>query len=209
MPVLTTSPAYNSRSPLEWLTKAGRGEVVLPNFQRSFVWKPQQTAEYLKALLENRPTGIFLILKATQPLQFESRSLQGISFRAEECRELVLDGQQRLTSLWGALDGTAKRRYFIGVRNLRGSDLEVTEVIWRSRSWSNPTSMYKENWIPVDILGNNPASSASSSLGPPSSDSIKTLVPASDRGRLGFSIYNHLENTRTITGESKALVLQS
>ena len=57
MPVLKTPPTYDSRSVKEWLTMAGRGEVVLPNFQRSFVWKPQQTAHYLKALLESRPTG--------------------------------------------------------------------------------------------------------------------------------------------------------
>ena len=173
MPVLKTPPTYDSRSVKDWLTMAGRGEVVLPNFQRSFVWKPQQTAHYLKALLESRPTGIFLILNATHPLQFESRSLQGINFQAEQCRELVLDGQQRLTSLWGALDGREKRRYFIGVRNLTESDLEVEKVIWRVRSWSNPAKMYRENWIPVDILWNDPDSSQSSNPGPPSSDTIK------------------------------------
>ena len=173
MPVLKTPPTYDSRSVKDWLTMAGRGEVVLPNFQRSFVWKPQQTAHYLKALLESRPTGIFLILKAANPLQFESRSLQGINFQAEQCRELVLDGQQRLTSLWGALDGTVKRRYFIGVKNLGESDLEVEQVIWRTRSWSNPSKMYRENWIPVDILWNDPDTSQSSNPGPPSSDTIK------------------------------------
>ena len=173
MPVLKTPPTYDSRSVKDWLTMAGRGEVVLPNFQRSFVWKPQQTAHYLKALLESRPTGIFLILKAANPLQFESRSLQGIDFQAEQCRELVLDGQQRLTSLWGALDGTVKRRYFIRVKNLRESDLEVEQVVWRSRSWSNPAKMCQESWIPVDILWDDPDSSQSSNPGPPSSDTIE------------------------------------
>lgn len=173
MPVLRTPPTYDNRTVKEWLTMAGRGEVVLPNFQRSFVWKPQQTSEYIRALLESRPTGIFLILKATHPLQFESRSLQGISFQAEQCRELVLDGQQRLTSLWGALNGKAKPRYFIGVRNLREGDLEVEEVVGRSPSWSNPVKMHQENWIPVDILWNDPNSSQASNPGPSSSDSIK------------------------------------
>ena len=173
MSVLRTPPTYDNRTVKEWLTMAGRGEVVLPNFQRSFVWKPQQTSEYIKALLESRPTGIFLILKATDPLQFESRSLHGIPFQEDQCRELVLDGQQRLTSLWGALNGDAKPRYFIGVRNLRERDLEVEEVVWRSATWSNPGKMYEENWIPVDILWNDPNSSQTSNPGPSSSDSIK------------------------------------
>ena len=44
MSVLKTPPTYDSRSVKDWLTMAGRGKVVLPNFQRSFVWKPPQTA---------------------------------------------------------------------------------------------------------------------------------------------------------------------
>ena len=159
MPVLNTPPIYDSRSVKEWLEMADRGEVLLPNFQRSFVWKPKEAANYLMALLENRPTGILLILEATDPLQFESRFLHGHDFAedldreaGEQPRELVLDGQQRLTSLWGALRGTADRRYFIRVRNLAEADLEVEEVTWRSFKWSNPASMYRENWIPVDVL---------------------------------------------------------
>ena len=53
MPVLNTPPIYDSRSVKDWLEMADRGEVLLPNFQRSFVWKPKQTADYLMALLEN------------------------------------------------------------------------------------------------------------------------------------------------------------
>ena len=129
----------------------------------------------MQALLENRPTGIFLILKATNPLQFESRFLHGTDFGDSDSkpRELVLDGQQRLTSLWGALDGTGRPRYFIRVENLKESDLEVEEVTWRSRSWSNPAQMYRENWIPVDILWNDSGSPSSSDPGPLASDSIK------------------------------------
>ena len=42
-----------------------------------------------------------------------------------------------------------------------------------TRSWSNPGKMYQENWIPVDILWNDPNSSQASNPGPPSSDFIK------------------------------------
>ena len=176
MSVLKTPPTYDSRSVQEWLAMADRGDVLLPNFQRSFVWKPQQTAAYLEALLENRPTGIFLILEATDPMQFESRFLHGTDPRvsASRTQELVLDGQQRLTSLWGALGGTPDRRYLIRVKDLEQSDLEVAEVAWRRPTWSNPAKMYQENWIPVDILWNDRTSSVSSDTGLPASDSIKT-----------------------------------
>lgn len=181
MAVLKTPPTYDSRSVQEWLTMAARGQVLLPNFQRSVVWKHQATADYLKALLDKRPTGLFLILEASDPLQFRSRSLHGTDFSAgntgdsvHKRRELVLDGQQRLTSLWGALTGTSERRYFVEVANLAAEppDLEVERVFWQSDKWSNPAKMYRENCVPVDILWNNPGSSEPS--GRPGTDSIRT-----------------------------------
>ena len=167
MPVLKTPPTYQHRSVKEWLKLAARGTVLLPNFQRSFVWKPQQTAHYLHALLENRPTGIFLVLQAENPLPFECRRLHGSStgFATVDDsvigdRELILDGQQRLTSLWGALTGAAPKRYLVRVSDLIGGDDEVREVAWRSHSWSNPRKMCRENWVPTDILWTGPQGSA-------------------------------------------------
>ena len=180
MSVLKTPPIYDSRSVEEWLAMAGQGDVLLPNFQRSFVWKPKQAAAYLMALLENRPTGILLVLEATNPLQFESRFLHGTNYReghtnsAARPRELVLDGQQRLTALWGALCGTGAKRYLIRVKSLAEADLEVEEVAWRSHKWSKPAKMYEENWIPVDILWSDAGSSEPLDNRPPESDSIKT-----------------------------------
>ena len=166
MPELKTPATYQGRSVKDWLEMADRGDVLLPNFQRSFVWTPQRTADYLRALLERRPTGIFLILEADDALPFKCRPLHGTpdAGRSGEAtgsrrRELLLDGQQRLTSLWGALTGTALKRYLIRVKDLAGGDDEVEEVAWRSASWSNPAKMYRENWIPVDILWTSDSSS--------------------------------------------------
>lgn len=172
MAVLKKKPGYGGRSVAEWMKRAMRDEVLLPNFQRSLVWRPQLAADYMMALLENRPTGTFLILEAANPLPFTCRYLQTSGVRerqppavSDTIRELVLDGQQRFTSLWGALTGQAEKRYFIRVKDLIGGDLAVTEVIWRAHSWSNPVKMYRENVIPVDILwedgsDGNPAASA-------------------------------------------------
>lgn len=167
MSVLKTPPVYDNRSVEDWLAMASRGEVLLPSFQRSFVWKPQGTADYLKALLERRPTGILLILESADRPQFKSRLLHGSDVRDDGDQrsgaapvELVLDGQQRLTSLWGALVGNAERRYFVEVRDLKRSQLDVKQVIWRGLKWSNPAKMYGANLVPTDILwGGRPSSS--------------------------------------------------
>ena len=82
------------------------GDLALPSFQRSYVWKSRETIEdYLLAVFENRPTGVFLILKTNGQPQLPSRSLRGIDIDVTNAAELLLDGQQRLTSLWRVLNG--------------------------------------------------------------------------------------------------------
>lgn len=172
MPELKNPPTYDSRTVREWLAAADREELLLPNFQRSRVWKPQLTAAYILALLERRPTGMFLILVANEPLPFSCRPLGESGIReggppptAGKERELVLDGQQRLTSLWEALTGKGPKRFLIRVRNLAKRDLRVEEVAWRRHSWSNPAKMYGTNWIPVDILHAGPEAAATGASG--------------------------------------------
>ena len=75
--------------------------------------------------------------------------------------ELVLDGQQRLTSLLHALYGIPERRYFIKVEDLSAESLAVQDVICYSKSSSTgktskgldePRSAFEQNLIPIDIL---------------------------------------------------------
>ena len=97
---------YKSRTVGAWLGMAERGELALPSFQRSYVWKSRQFIEdYVEAVFRNRPTGVFLILKTNGSPQLESRSLRGIDIDVASADELLLDGQQRLTSLWQVLNG--------------------------------------------------------------------------------------------------------
>ena len=137
------------------------GSIALPSFQRSYVWGTQRIADYLKALFENRPTGIFLILETnnSEP-QFVSRTLKGSSVDDDRTKiqELVLDGQQRLTSLWNALRGTAERKFYIEVEDLKKRNTEVKQITsylgssTRGRALCDPEMALNENLVPLDIL---------------------------------------------------------
>lgn len=87
---------------------AYRGEVMLPDFQRNFVWERQGVEELIESILENLFIGTFLLLNTSSIINpFKCIFIQG----AEEVNPnieakptiLILDGQQRLTALFYAI----------------------------------------------------------------------------------------------------------
>ncbi len=153
---------YERRKIRDWLIMAENGEIALPTFQRSYVWGNQRIADYLKALFENRPTGIFLILETNGSPQFESRTLKDLDGSGASVQELVLDGQQRLTSLRKALHGTPSSRFYIEVEDLIRLNMKIKRITWYSdksgegRSLLNPRTAYEKNHMPLDILWDDP-----------------------------------------------------
>lgn len=77
-------------------------EFILPEFQRGYVWTNKQVKEYLQSLYKKYPTGNFLIWK-TPHLQ---KARGGQSNDNNKYYQLILDGQQRLTSLYALFKGT-------------------------------------------------------------------------------------------------------
>jgi len=101
-------------------------EVALPDFQRDFVWEPRATEELIESLCQNFPAGSLLRIKNSQSFYFQPREFAGSpSLDGHEPSYLILDGQQRLTSLYQALHGIGSHRYFADLKGLMdGEDLE-------------------------------------------------------------------------------------
>ena len=85
------------------------GEVVLPEFQRSFVWDPGRVREFLVSILEGLYTGALLFLGpiSQEEVPFAVRLIEGVREVKKDAKigkviYIVLDGQQRLTSLFYA-----------------------------------------------------------------------------------------------------------
>ena len=91
-----------------------------------------------------------------------SRTLKGSATDAADptkVEELVLDGQQRLTSLWNALRGTsAGCKFYIEVENLKNRTMEIKQVIpyldssARGGAVCDPQIAFQKNLVPLDIL---------------------------------------------------------
>ncbi|MFK7798610.1 MAG: DUF262 domain-containing protein [Aureispira sp.] len=92
---------YSKFTYQELFKLANQNKLILPNFQRDFVWKPDGQKELLASFLVNLPVGAFLILEG-EGNEFASKELCFIKRRVEfsnrDCYYL-LDGQQRLSTL--------------------------------------------------------------------------------------------------------------
>jgi Protein of unknown function DUF262 len=81
------------------------GDILLPKFQRSFVWDKKQIRDLLDSILKNYPIGSVLLWQSRQELISES-TIAGLKAnlpRHDYPVNYLLDGQQRLSTICGAL----------------------------------------------------------------------------------------------------------
>ena len=95
------------------------GKIQLPDFQRGWVWDDERIKSLLVSISRQFPVGAIMTLDADGDVQFQKRPIEGVTLQGNERHErYLLDGQQRLTSLYQALryDGPVDTR---DVRNRR------------------------------------------------------------------------------------------
>lgn len=83
------------------LDKIDNGSIALPVFQRGYVWSRKQVSELFTSLYKNYPVGSLLIWETSSP---EVQTRGGMPSPATP-RHILLDGQQRMTSLYGVIRG--------------------------------------------------------------------------------------------------------
>jgi hypothetical protein len=115
----------NPRELKELLGQIHNRDTALPDFQRDFVWDPNATQELIVSIAYNYPAGSLLRIRNTHNL-FACREFQGAPpLDGRRVTYLVLDGQQRLTSLYQAFYGIGDHRYYLNLRKLiDGGDFE-------------------------------------------------------------------------------------
>jgi hypothetical protein len=122
------------------------GHMALPEFQRGFVWNRDQVRGLMRSLYMRYPVGGLLVW-VTESLNAPAR---GDVDLAPGVVNLILDGQQRITSLYGIIRGGAPQFFdgredaFIGLYfNLESEDF----------NFYSPLRMEREpHWIDVSKL---------------------------------------------------------
>lgn len=79
------------------------GRIGLPDLQRPFVWRDNKVRELFDSMLKGYPIGYIMLWES--PVDYESKksTIGDNSKTYEEPKELVIDGQQRLTALVAAM----------------------------------------------------------------------------------------------------------
>jgi hypothetical protein len=80
------------------------GDIVLPKFQRGFVWGRGQVLELLDSIAHDYPIGSFLLWQTREKLASDS-TIAGLAIsppRPDYPHNYLLDGQQRLSTICGA-----------------------------------------------------------------------------------------------------------
>lgn len=115
----------NPRDLKELLGEIHSRTMALPDFQRDFVWEPSATQELIVSIAYNYPAGSLLRVRDTKRV-FAAREFEGAPpFNGHLHTFLVLDGQQRLTSLYQAFYGVGEHVYFLDLKKLfEGKDFE-------------------------------------------------------------------------------------
>lgn len=84
-----------------------KGTIKIPQFQREFVWSKSQSAGLVDSILKGYPIGTFILWKTKERLR-SVRNIGRISLPEipeGDFANYVLDGQQRMTSLYASLKG--------------------------------------------------------------------------------------------------------
>lgn len=128
----------------ELLSEIKKGKIQLPDFQRGWVWDDDHIRDLLVSIARSFPIGAVMLLEAGGDLRFETRPIEGLEDEVPKNQmpeKLILDGQQRLTTLTQALTlnepvrtTTAKgkkikRHYYFDIRRALEAPHALDEAI--------------------------------------------------------------------------------
>ena len=111
------------------LSKVHQESLGLPDFQRDYVWDPNSTIGLIASTARHYPAGTILTVGNSQDY-FATRKFEDAPSNGIRPDALVLDGQQRLTSLYQAFYGCGEYRFYLDLtKYLADLDLVESEVI--------------------------------------------------------------------------------
>ena len=115
------------------LREIKEGKIQLPDFQRGWIWDDDHIHDLLVSIARSFPIGAVMLLEAGGDVRFQTRPVEGLEEKIPKDQapeKLILDGQQRLTTLtqalsldkpvrtWTAKGKKIKRNYYFDIQKV-------------------------------------------------------------------------------------------
>lgn len=121
-----------------------KGKIQLPDFQRGWVWDDDRIKGIIASVAKSFPIGAVMLLETgNETIRFKTKPVEGApDANGHEPEMLILDGQQRLTSLYQAIITNRvvvtqnakkyqiKRWYYIDMNKAMDSGSDLEEAIF-------------------------------------------------------------------------------
>lgn len=123
------------------LRAVDEGRIQLPEFQRSYVWGDEDVRSLIASVAKGFPVGALLTLQVGGPVNFQPRLIEGVPAKTVTPDDLLLDGQQRMTSLYQATysklpvrtrlaKGTeVERYYYLDIKKAVAGGADIEDAI--------------------------------------------------------------------------------
>lgn len=132
----------NDRKITDLMSMIHTGKTQLPDFQRGWVWDDGRIKSLIASITSGYPVGAAMFLEyGNENIRFKYRGIEGAPVFAAPPDELILDGQQRLTSIYATLycrdavntrtdkGKSIKRYYYIDMKKAVDPDVDRVEAI--------------------------------------------------------------------------------
>jgi hypothetical protein len=104
---MSKQPKPDSKKYNDLISEIQKGQIKIPKFQRNFVWSLEKTAKLLDSILKGYPIGTFILWETNERLN-DIKNIGNLELPAipDDIKvQYILDGQQRITSLYAAYLG--------------------------------------------------------------------------------------------------------
>ncbi|MBN2836699.1 MAG: DUF262 domain-containing protein [Candidatus Delongbacteria bacterium] len=117
---MSKQPKPDSKKYTDLISEIQKGQIKVPKFQRNFVWSVDKTAKLLDSILKGYPIGTFILWETNERLN-DIKNIGNLELPPvpDDIKiQYVLDGQQRITSLYAA---------FLGAKIQKEGEKKITD----------------------------------------------------------------------------------
>lgn len=116
-------------------------DLQLPDFQRGWVWEDNRIRALLASLTLGYPVGAIMLLESGGDFHFKCKNVEGSGSEYKEPKDMILDGQQRLTSTFLSMrcknpvntrndqNKSIKRYYYLDIEKALNTTTDRVEAI--------------------------------------------------------------------------------